>query len=94
MTVQEIIIEYQNNGYIKNVCKKFNVLYLDDIIQEIFCIIAEYKCQECIIEMYKNNELNKFIYKIIKNNVYSGPYFRMYTKYDLRHITIDEEHKY
>lgn len=56
-------------------------MLMDDLIQEIYLILLNYK-DETIISAYKKKELKFLIIRIIKNQFYSGTsdFYRKYKK--------------
>lgn len=101
MTKKEIITEIAKNKTVENLIKTHtdfaNNPYIDDLAQDIYISLMS-KSEELIIGLYNNDEINYFISKMIKNNLYSSnsPFYYQYQKF--RKITdeigdnLDEEY--
>ena len=95
-----IIEKIANEKIIENLLKKHtdfsNDPYIDDLAQDIYICLLETD-KQTIEKLYNYNELEYYIKKIIKNNLYSktSPFFYKYERF--RKITdeigdnLDEE---
>lgn len=79
-----IVEELCNEGVIEELCTNMGVnpLYKDDLVQEIYMILLEYR-EDKIVEMYEKKQLKFFIVRIIQNqyNSCNSPFFKKYKKY-------------
>ena len=95
-----IIEKIANEKVVENLLKKHtdfsNNPYIDDLAQDIYICLLETD-NETIEKLYSSNELEYYIKRIIKNNLYSktSPFFYKYERF--RKITdeigenLDEE---
>lgn len=95
-----IIEKIANEKVVENLLQKHtdfsNDPYIDDLAQDIYICLLETD-SETIEKLYNSNELEYYIKKIIKNNLYSktSPFFYKYERF--RKITdeigdkLDEE---
>lgn len=95
-----IIEKIANEKVVENLLKKYtdfsNNPYIDDLAQDIYICLLETD-NETIEKLYSSNELEYYIKRIIKNNLYSktSPFFYKYERF--RKITdeigenLDEE---
>lgn len=84
MNSREIINELAKNCVVEKFVKKYstnftNNPYIWDLIQDIYVSLME-KESIFIQNLYKKNELDYFIIKMIKNNLYSttSPFYKKY----------------
>lgn len=90
MNSREIINELAKNCVVEKFVKKYtefvNNPYIEDLVQDIYISLME-KDASFIQNLYKKNELDFFIIKMIKNNLYSNtsPFYKKYQKF--REIT-------
>lgn len=79
-----IVEELCNEGLVEELCTNMGVspLYKDDLIQEVYMILLEYR-EDKIIEMYEKKQLKFFIVRIIQNqyNSNNSPFYKKYKKY-------------
>lgn len=90
MNSRKIIDELAKNKVVEKLVKRYtefmNNPYLEDLVQDIYISLME-KDANFISGLYKKNELDYFIMKMIKNNLYSNtsPFYKKYQKF--REIT-------
>lgn len=86
MNSREIINELAKNCVVEKFVKKYtdfvNNPYIEDLVQDIYVSLME-KENSFISDLYKKKELEFFIIKMIKNNLYSttSPFFVKYQKF-------------
>lgn len=86
MRSREIIDELAKNKVVEKFVRKYtdfsNNPYLEDLTQDIYVSLME-KENNFISDLYKKKELDYFIIKMIKNNLYSttSPFFVKYQKF-------------
>lgn len=86
MNSREIINELAKNCVVEKFVKKYtdfsNNPYIEDLVQDIYISLME-KENSFISDLYKKKELEFFIIKMIKNNLYSttSPFFVKYQKF-------------
>lgn len=86
MNSREIINELAKNCVVEKLVKKYtdftNNPYIWDLVQDIYVSLME-KESIFIQNLYKKKELEFFIIKMIKNNLYSttSPFFVKYQKF-------------
>lgn len=89
MNSRKIIDELAKNKVVEKLVKRYTEFsnpYLEDLVQDIYISLME-KDASFIQNLYKKNELEFFIMKMIKNNLYSNtsPFYKKYQKF--REIT-------
>lgn len=81
-----IINELAKNKVVEKLVNKYNEFsnnpYIEDLIQDIYISLME-KENSFIQNLYKKNELEFFIMKMIKNNLYSNtsPFYKKYQQF-------------
>lgn len=62
----------------------------DEFEQDLAIILLEYPDQERLVRMYARGEINNFIVRIIKNNIFSekSRYYYKYKKYMLNKVEL------
>ena len=81
-----IIEKIANEKVVENLLKKHtdfsNNPYIDDLAQDIYICLLDTDC-ETIEKLYSSNELEYYVKKIIKNNLYSktSPFFYKYERF-------------
>lgn len=82
--ISKILNELEENNTIREICNNMKVSQndIDDLVQEIYVILLEYK-ENKIIEMYEKKQLKFFIVGIIQRQYYSNtsPFYKKYKKY-------------
>lgn len=80
----QIITEIHNSGLLVELCNNMGVRAndIDDLIQEIYLIIAEYD-EDRIVEMWEKSQLKFFLVRVISNQYFSknSPFYKKYKKY-------------
>ena len=90
MNSREIIDKLAKNSVVEKLVRKYtdfvNNPYIEDLIQDIYVSLME-KDASFISGLYKKDELEFFIMKMIKNNLYSNtsPFYKKYQQF--REIT-------
>lgn len=97
--IRIIVKELFENGKFYAYLRKYKLSnYLDeneelkkDLTSEIIIILLTYKDPEKLIRMYAKNELDKFILRIIRNQVHSAftLYYKKYAKWEYNRNTYD-----
>lgn len=83
MSAEQIIEYLAKTKYIENFIRKISKgesqFNLDDLAQELYLDLLN-KPPDKIEELWKNEELDYFIYRMIANNLYSktSPYHKLY----------------
>lgn len=96
MKRKEIIEQIAKERVIENlmakVCRGEQAFDLDDLAQDLYLDLMG-KEEGKIIQMYEDNELDYYIYRMIINQVYSktSPYYKRYK--ELRMLTDDKDNK-
>lgn len=86
MNSRNIINELAKNCVVEKFVKKYtdfaNNPYIEDLVQDIYVSLME-KENSFIQNLYKKNELDYFIIKMIKNNLYSStsPFYKKYQQF-------------
>ena len=94
MTKKEIIEKWAKEKKVETLIKKHtdfsNNPYIEDLVQDIY-IELYLKDNELIEKLENNNEIDYFLTKIIRNNLYSktSPFYYKYNKF--RKITDEIE---
>lgn len=80
----QIITDIHNSGLLVELCTNMGVKAndIDDLIQEIYLIIAEYD-EDRIVEMWEKSQLKFFLVRVISNQYFSknSPFYKKYKKY-------------
>lgn len=65
--------------------------YIDDLAQDIYITLLDTR-EQTLKKLYENNELEFYIKKIIKNNLYSktSPFYYKYQKFRINSTDIDD----
>lgn len=86
MNSREIINELAKNCVVEKLVKRYtdfaNNPYIEDLVQDIYVSLME-KDASFISGLYKKKELDYFIMKMIKNNLYSNtsPFYKKYKQF-------------
>ena len=95
MNSRKIINELAKNCVIEKFVRKYtdfaNNPYIEDLIQDIYVSLME-KDASFIQDLYSKNELEFFIVKMIKNNLYSNT-SPFYYKYQRFYKFLDEKYE-
>lgn len=92
MNKAEIVEYLAKTKYIENFINKIgkgeSQFNIDDLCQDIYCDLLN-KPEEKIVELWNNEELDYFCYRIICNQIFSktSPYFKQYKNI----IYVDDE---
>ena len=82
--ITRILIELEEDNVIRELCNNMNVSTndVDDLVQEIYVILLEYK-RDKLIELYHKKQLKYFIIGIIQRQYHSvtSPFYKKYKKY-------------
>lgn len=95
--VKQILNELENENVVRDICVNMRVSQndIDDLIQEVYVILLEYK-PEKIIDMYEKKQLKYFIVGVLQRQYHSNtsPFYKKYKKYytlvDGNYINNDE----
>lgn len=87
----DIINEIANNKVVEDIIFNITHTYIDDLAQDTYLTLLE-KEDNLITQLYKDNQLNYYITRIILNNIRSttSPYYYTYLKNQEREINIDD----
>ena len=95
MTKKEIIEKWANEKKVENLVKKHtdftNNPYIEDLVQDIY-IELYLKDNELIEKLENDNEIDYFLTKIIRNNLYSktSQFYYKYQKFRINSTDIEE----
>ena len=95
MKKEEIIEKWAKDKKVESLVKKhtdfLNNPYIDDLVQDIY-IELYLKDNELIEKLENDNEIDYFLTKIIRNNLYSktSPFYYKYNKFRINSTDIDE----
>lgn len=95
MTKKEIIEKWAKEKKVETLIKKHtdfsNNPYIEDLVQDIY-IELYLKDNELIEKLENDNEIDYFLTKIIRNNLYSktSPFYYKYNKFRINSTDIDE----
>ena len=82
--ITKILNELAHENTIRELCNnmKVNQNDIDDLVQEIYVILLEYK-ENRIIEMYEKKQLKFFLVGVIQRQYFSStsPFYKKYKKY-------------
>lgn len=68
-----------------------NSSYIDDVINDIYIVLLEMD-QDTLIELYKKNEINYYISRIVTNQLSkNGQLNKKYKKWENKRLSINEE---
>lgn len=68
-----------------------NVSYVDDVINDIYIILLEME-PDTLMELYKKNEINYYISRIVTNQLSrNGQLNKKYKKWENKRLSINEE---
>lgn len=95
--VKQILNELENENVVRDICVNMRVSPndIDDLIQEVYVILLEYK-PEKIVDMYEKKQLKYFIVGVLQRQYHSNtsPFYKKYKKYytlvDGNYINNDE----
>lgn len=95
--VTKILNELENENVVRDICVNMRVSPndIDDLIQEVYVILLEYK-PEKIVDMYEKKQLKYFIVGVLQRQYHSNtsPFYKKYKKYytlvDGNYINNDE----
>ena len=82
--VKQILNELENENVVRDICVNMRVSPndIDDLIQEVYVILLEYK-PEKIVDMYEKKQLKYFIVGVLQRQYHSNtsPFYKKYKKY-------------
>lgn len=95
--ITKILNELENENVVRDICVNMRVSPndIDDLIQEVYVILLEYK-PEKIVDMYEKKQLKYFIVGVLQRQYHSNtsPFYKKYKKYytlvDGNYINNDE----